>query len=861
VALRGRHLAALAAAVAALCGPLQAATPVAGPPVAALQAQPLDAALKALAAQARLNILYVSKVVAGRDAPAVPAGAPPAEALRQLLAGSGLEAQFLAPGTVRIVESRRTAAARAARSARRAEPPSGPAAAGAPALDDDVVPDDITITATKRAALQERVPLSVYVLRPEDIELGGMTTIADVAAASPSLDYSYVSSYGPGELTGTVIRGIGSNKGSATTGIYLGDMPLQMPQNPFRTPYPLAFDMQRVELLRGPQGTLFGADAMGGALRYIPQGASLVDAGQSLRAQLTRTDEGANGERLEGMWAQPLLDGRAGVRLAAAQVGSPGYVDHVSPFDGSVVDEHANRVTARLLHLALVLAPTPALRLEPDFYYQATHLHDSPVFYLPGYTSLPDPTFAAGRPFSNGRLLRQPLDERFWVGTMKLTGEWDHLHWLATTSWLDRRDHAVVDETNGACLAFFGDCGNSLGPAYPSSPLQAVPTNLDQHQTLLTAETRLSGEVGPFSWLGGLFFSGLHTDGARNTYLAANPGISGITQQTWFIVRNRAAFGQLRWQFAPRWAAALGTRVGSQDGESTGLEGGFANNSPPYSHGESPWAAQKSDPRIELEYEPAPGAYYYAAVAKGTREGGSNGASPCGAFVPPGRYGSDAVWNYELGAKLRLLDEHLRVAGSVFQLRWDGVQSPFVDACGDTYVANAGAAISQGFDLDAEYVARGWSVQLALAYLDAHYTRTLINADGKVVVRSGDALGGFPALAPPWSGRLVLRRRWPHGFYGGGQAVFQVRNDGPYAGRDASYADPLPSYARTDAGSVRFGLHGGWQSGPWDLRLAVDNATARQPTLQGGSDATGFTPLYGYTWPPRTWRLSLAWQR
>jgi outer membrane receptor protein involved in Fe transport len=107
----------------------------------------------------------------------------------------------------------------------------------------------------------------------------------------------------------------------------------------------------------------------------------------------------------------------------------------------------------------------------------------------------------------------------------------------------------------------------------------------------------------------------------------------------------------------------------------------------------------------------------------------------------------------------------------------------------------------------------------------------------------------------------VLRRRWSGGWYGGGQAIFQTHNPGPYGGQGPDAADPLPSYAHTDPGSVRVGLHAGWEHGDFDLRLAVDNAADRQPTLQGGADATGFTPLYGYTWAPRTWRLSLAWQR
>jgi outer membrane receptor protein involved in Fe transport len=275
----------------------------------------------------------------------------------------------------------------------------------------------------------------------------------------------------------------------------------------------------------------------------------------------------------------------------------------------------------------------------------------------------------------------------------------------------------------------------------------------------------------------------------------------------------------------------------------------------------TPWGAQKSVPRFAIEYQPEGGSFYYASMAKGTRQGGGNGAGPCGSFVPPARYGSDAVWNYELGARLRFMEEHLRVSGTLFNLRWNGVQEALLDACGDTYFANAGSALSQGFDLDAEYAARGWNLQLALGYLDAHYTRTLFDASGHVVVRAGDVLGGYPAVAAPWSGRLAVRHRWPQGFYAGGQLVFQSRNDGPFTGQDPLAAEPLPANVKADPGTARLGVQGGWQWGEWELRLAVDNVTGRQPALQGGADAAGYTPLYGYTWAPRTWRLSLGWQR
>jgi hypothetical protein len=227
----------------------------------------------------------------------------------------------------------------------------------------------------------------------------------------------------------------------------------------------------------------------------------------------------------------------------------------------------------------------------------------------------------------------------------------------------------------------------------------------------------------------------------------------------------------------------------------------------------------------------------------------------------PSHYGSDAVWSYELGAKLADSARHLRVNGSLFYIRWNGVQDQIFDGCESSYTANTGSAVSRGFDLDADWSGRHWGLQAALGYVDARYTRTVRDAAGQVVALDGAALGGFPQVTPPWSGRLMLSRRWDAGFYAKAEGRFQTRNPGPFTGFDPQAALPLPAGARADPGVPFFSLQLGRGWGPWDLRFVAENLSDRQPRMQTNLDYAGSPLVYASSYAPRSYHLRLGYQR
>src|SRR5260370_30425113 len=128
---------------------------------------------------------------------------------------------------------------------------------------------------------------------PEGLRAWGIQGIAGISAVTTGIEHDFSSQYGPGILSNIAIRGISGDKGDATTGIYVDDTPIQTPHTTFGNAYPATFDLAQVEVLRGPQGVLFGRGAEGGAIRFITNEPSTTTASQLYRSEVSTTDQGA----------------------------------------------------------------------------------------------------------------------------------------------------------------------------------------------------------------------------------------------------------------------------------------------------------------------------------------------------------------------------------------------------------------------------------------------------------------------------------------------------------------------------------------------------------------------------------------
>ena len=231
-----------------------------------IPAQPLSRALAAFADQTGLPLVYVSTLGEGRVSHGARVGMPPAAALRTLLGGTGLDFVFLNSRTIKIFEIPK------------------PATMNAAAL------EEIVVSATKRDESLNKVPISVTVFSAEAIDASSIRGIADLAALTPGVEYDSNAHWGAGVLTNLAIRGVDSRVGASTTGVYIDDAPIQARNGNFGNPYPVTFDLARIEVLRGPQSTLFGAGAEGGAIRFITNEPSTTSYTGLLRSEFSATE-------------------------------------------------------------------------------------------------------------------------------------------------------------------------------------------------------------------------------------------------------------------------------------------------------------------------------------------------------------------------------------------------------------------------------------------------------------------------------------------------------------------------------------------------------------------------------------------
>ena len=196
------------------------------------------------------------------------------------------------------------------------------------------------------------------------------------------------------------------------------------------------------------------------------------------------------------------------------------------------------------------------------------------------------------------------------------------------------------------------------------------------------------------------------------------------------------------------------------------------------------------------------------------------------------------------------------IDASVFDIQWNGIQERLQDACGNSYMANAGAARSRGFDLSSDgLVTDRFTMALAVGYLDVRYTRSLSTAAGQPIIDSGTVVGGVPSVPAPWSGTGSARYEWPvandlHAYLRA-EEIVHSHSSGPFTELDPRIigydprlvADPATYLLNFQLGMSRLGAN---------VRLFLNNVTNEQPVLQRYSDAPGSALLYAYTLRPRT---------
>jgi iron complex outermembrane receptor protein len=799
-------------------------------------AQPMPAALKAFAAQAHMQLLYRYNVVQRIRANAISGDLDKHAALEQMLRSSGLEAVYSSDSvaTIRPIKASmettgaddppqgarddssavRFPLAQASAASSAASGLAGPSPNSQENSKETVALDEIIVTAQKREERLQDVPLSITALSDQTMERMGIQSLADIGRSVPGLN---VVTIGPGQNE-IIIRGISSAGGIPTTGFYLDDTPLESVGNVAGNAMdPALFDLERVEVLRGPQGTLYGDSSMGGTVRYITAQPQLDVTEGSVKTELSDTDGGGFNYQTNATVNAPLLPGLAAVRVSVFDRYTDGYIDRY-PIDPNnylaagpgPVDRNVNTESTYGGRVTVLLRPVDNFSITPSVLFQRTDLGGA---------------FTVDQPpgsFDNliqTRDVSEPTTDEMLLYSLTAKADFGATHITSATSYRNRTFDTVEDDSKTSYYFFSPD---------PQTYVYPTPfdNNFANHD--FTEELRATSSAGPVHGVLGLFYL------RQSNFLTFDYPIpagynaafgSPFGDQPFFVsarhelITQRAIYGELTFDLLSNLQGTLGGRAFhiSQD-EDDYYAGVFQGT--PITYGESTNESGFT-PKYELSYKVSPDVLTYVTAAKGFRQGGTQAPAgnicnadlaAIGLNYQPTSYDPDHIWNYELGAKTAWLDRRLTVNADVYYIDWRNVQQLIVlPTCGANITANFGHAQSKGGELEIQAKpVQALLLILGVSYNEAKLLSTIAGAQGQ----PGNTLED----APRWIGSAAAEY----------DVKLSARLSG-YARMDANATsvqynsfDPTSIWYRR-AGYSLANLRFGGRSGNWDASLFAEN--------------------------------------
>ncbi len=602
-------------------------------------------------------------------------------------------------------------------------------AAAAPEASLAVLPPeagDIVVTARKRRETLRSVPASISALSGETLASRQIRTVEDLSRATPGV--SFQSGGGPG-TDNIQVRGISSTSGNATVGIYLDEIAITLPNVYNGAIEPAFIDLARIEVLRGPQGTLFGASSMGGSLRFISNAPSLTDLGGSANTSLSGTKHGGFNHQEQATLNVPIVEDRVAVRIAGSIERNSGYIDNYDDA-GNKLNDGTNADTIKAVRASVLIKPGSGWSITPSVFYQDQNVRDSSVFY----TDL-------GK-YQQSKKVREPSRIKLVVAGLTVEKELGFATLTSVSGYFRHTFDRTIDGTfyNSEYLGYLADSNPPFGLANRGSAIGNLPgpeyTNTVTRQ--FSQEVRLTSNAAAaggqrFSWIVGLYASDQKIRRADNAYVvglnqtfrdlygippeqsdvfpgSAFPDDSVALATLGNRDRQYAAFGDATLALTPRLKLTAGVRyTHARETSSLATTGYFAGSGPPVYTTDAKFNA--ATPKISLSYDASRDITVYGLAARGFRVGGATPYIPpdiCGADLAdiglttvPRSFKSDKLWNYEVGAKGRVLGGRLTFNGALFLIDWSGIQQTLgLPTCGYSVVTNAGDARSYGGELE-----------------------------------------------------------------------------------------------------------------------------------------------------------------
>jgi outer membrane receptor protein involved in Fe transport/outer membrane protein OmpA-like peptidoglycan-associated protein len=718
--------------------------------------------------------------------------------------------------------------------------------------------EEVVVTATKRSTTIETTPISITALTGQDLEERGITDLSSIVQSVPGVS---MRTSGPGQ-TELEMRGMTSSGGnSSTVGFYLDDIPLTSPasaQNGKVVIDPNLYDLNRVEVLRGPQGTLYGAGSMGGTIKLVPNAPDPAAFDASGELILGHTDGGDtlnNGEN--AMVNLPLSDSAA-VRIVGSQEHLSGWIDRkvISDLDfpapasatirGNVAaaplaaDFHdVNDEVLTSARIALLWNVTDRLSVAPSFMYQKiTQDGLSLIDSQPG-------TNNQYQPYNSP----EPFEDRIDIGALNLKYHFDIADLTSTTSYWTRDEELREDGAEEIAYAIGAPIYSSEGGAGPTSP---TPLEDDKSKEY-SEEIRLtSAGDTEFKWLVGYFYQDFESD--WDLYIttpesAAGFGTTdGFTQVQPTKILQNSFFGEASYTFLQQFTVTAGLRRYYYHGSVNTAVSGWLSSSGTssfdyYSTGERDSGVT---PKLSLSYQLDKDLLLYGTLSQGFRPGGGNQPIPTtgalgttcltdlqaiGLSAAPLGFKPDKVWSYELGEKFRDGDGRFTVNSAAYFENWQHIQQNIPLSCGFPFTGNAGDAHIYGTELEiSAVVVPGLVASVNGSWLHAEY---IANAVPSTTI--DERVQDVPELTASAS----LAYRHPINDSLG----FLARVDNNYVGSridTTAQANYLGSY---DLTNLRVGV----EADHWSAAMFVNNVTNRVALLTNSPAINVNIPTFNRT--------------
>jgi iron complex outermembrane receptor protein len=723
--------------------------------------------------------------------------------------------------------------------------------------------EEIVVTAEKRQSTVQNTPMSITALSGDQLFARGIDSIEQIVQQVPGLS---MRSAGPG-MTELEMRGLASSGGYApTVGYYFDDAPLSPPLDDASgktVVSPAMYDLNRVEVLRGPQGTLYGSGAMGGVVRLISNQPNLEKFSGSIDANASATvgSNGPNGA-VNAALNIPIIDGKVALRLVVSDLWNSGWIDRmvVKPFpyptnngctpttfwgcargnvsDGHVVADYkdVNWEHTQSARVQLLIQPADYLKILTSVFLQSTYQGAQNLIDVP-----PGPTGIAAH--YQPADIAEPYFDKLTLFSNTISGDLGFAQLTAATTFWTRDQQIVSDIAEGNQSLFFL-------PNFLTETDQANWLRNPNHQ--FSEELRMSSESdSALKWVGGLFYS--HQASTYFYYgavkgmcylstggCAANPlGITYYANSP-YTVDQYAGFGQVAYTYSA-FTATVGGRYfhykSTFDNYTSGIFTTTGNAEPSFT------ASNSSDrgftPKFNLSYAPNKDLTIYATAAQGFRTGGVSSPIPLGtgpvSCLPslkaigftgnPDSFGPDKVWSYELGEKAQLSGGRYSVNADVYYNRWSDIQQPLTLTCGYQFQTNSGTAETYGPELEFSFrVTPEFTIDV-----NGAYTKAFIS---KPSASSGIAPGTPILNVPQYTQNTSITYR--KGIRD--DLVWMVRLGNSLVGKSHDLAFDnyeLPAY---DLLSARIQL----QSGPISYALYGNNVTNTRAQLTSNNTVVDF---------------------